>query len=450
MNLAFVRWALVAVCAAVLSAASVRAQNSFPVVTAVIISADGSTLYATGYNFASTSSVTLGSSALGGIQVNTAGTALSALMPALSPGSYQLVVTTRGNKSAAFEITVGAQGPQGEPGPPGEPGADGAAGAAGAAGATGAQGPQGIQGPAGATGATGPQGPAGVAGPLTGLTCLVNQVPKWDGTGWACGGIQGVGFAPVFPDTFNNTVLLEIEGFFNQEEVVMTGGPGFQIERIPGFLPDGRHSDSPGLNVEFPLVFEYAGNQAHALQDFHDDTTGNTRAASVIVRNLADMEVMRWNIFELRLTHIEPASEGRKRYTLEVQAPPDNIVWVQNAGSNFPTQSSNNLATDTRIEIDGVSVGPYPVVEVDTANRTITLTFDYIEAGEVWAWPYSTAIGLDHKRNVSIIQEVNGMETSRTNYFECFPIVFQHVTGFGQPEKVKIKLVVAYGYSELG
>jgi hypothetical protein len=37
------------------------------------------------------------------------------------------------------------------------------------------------------------------------------------------------------------------------------------------------------------------------------------------------------NIFELRLIDVEPASEGRKRDTLEVQAPPDNIVWVQNS-----------------------------------------------------------------------------------------------------------------------
>jgi hypothetical protein len=275
-------------------------------------------------------------------------------------------------------------------------------------------------------------------------------VPKWNGSAWACGGVQGVGFSPVFPDTFTNTALLEIEGWFNQEEVVMTGGPGFQIERIPGFLPDGRPSDSPGLNVEYPLVFEYAGNQAQSLQDFHDDTTGIRRAASVIVRNLADVEVLRWNIFELRLTHIEPASEGRKRYTLEVQAPPDNIVWVQNAGSSFPTQSSNNLATDTRIEVDGINLGPYPVVDVDTANRTVTMTFDYIEAGELWDWIYLTAIGQSQKRAMSIIQEANGIETSRTNYFEVFPIAFQHFTGFGQPEKVKIRLVIAYGHSEAG
>jgi hypothetical protein len=51
---------------------------------------------------------------------------------------------------------------------------------------------------------------------------------------------------------------------------------------------------------------------------------------------------------------------------------------------------------------------------------------------------------------MSIIQEAGGVEVSRTNYFECFPLSFQHVTGFGQPEKVKLRLVVAYGFSELG
>ena len=466
------RFAACLVLAAVPALAQGRGQ---PVVTTAVISADGSVLAVSGSNFGSNPLVSLGGYVLGGVGVNPQGTALSALMPALAPGSYQLVVTAGGNRSAAFEITVGAQGAAGATGaqgpagadgadgadgapgatgPQGPPGATGPTGAQGAAGPTGAQGPQGIPGVQGATGeqgATGPQGPAGAAGPLTGLTCLVNQVPKWDGEAWACGGTQGVGFSPVFPDTSNNTVLLEIDGVF-QGNVVITGGPGFQIERIPGFLPDGRHSDSPGLNVEFPLIFEYAGDDAPALQQFHDSdpaVEGN-RAASVVVKALSGMEVFRWNIFELRLTHIEPASEGRKRYTLEVQAPPDNIVWVQSGTGDFPVQSSNNLATDTRIEVEGIQLGPYPVVEVDTTNRTVTLTFDYIEGGESWGWAYTTAQGLDHNRNMSIIQETNGMETSRTNYYEVFPILFQHVTGFGQPEKVKLRLVIAYGWAELG
>jgi len=281
---------------------------------------------------------------------------------------------------------------------------------------------------------------------------MVNHVAKWNGVAWVCGGVQGVGFATVFSNTADNTAMLEIEGVF-QGNVVVTGGPGFQIERIPGFLPDGRHSDSPGTNEEFPLVFEYAGDQAAALQQFRDSDPTIRHAASIIVKTLAGDEVFRWNIFELRLTNIAPGDEGRNRYTLTVQPHSGNAVLVEHGNGNnalFPSQSSNNLATDTRIEVNGIDLGSYPVVEVDTVNRTVTLTFDYIEAGASWAWINSTASGQGNNRAMSIIQEVNGLETSRTNYYEVFPILFQHVTGFGQPEKTKIRLVIAYGYSELG
>ena len=156
-------------------------------------------------------------------------------------------------------------------------------------------------------------------------------------------------------------------------------------------------------------------------------------------------------MYELRLTHIEPGSEGRNRYTLTVQPRAGNAVLVEHGGNGiFPSQSSNNLATDTRVEVEGINLGSYPVAQVDTVNRTITLTFDYVEAGSAYLYTREIALGLDGKRAMSIIQETNGLETSRTNYYEAFPILFQHVTGFGQPEKAKIRLVIAYGHSEIG
>jgi hypothetical protein len=41
-------------------------------------------------------------------------------------------------------------------------------------------------------------------------------------------------------------------------------------------------------------------------------------------------------------------------------------------------------------------------------------------------------------------------EIGRTNYFECFPIRYEQFTGFGQVEKLKERLVIAYGFSEPG
>ena len=223
------------------------------------------------------------------------------------------------------------------------------------------------------------------------------------------------------------------------------------MERIPGFLPDGRRSDSPGLNQEFPVIFEYAGSLAGALQDFHDNAAAyGNRDASVIVRNLAGLEVLRWNILQMRLTQIQPGDEGRTRYTLTVQAVPDTIVSVQSGSSTLPAQSSRNPGTDTRVEVAGFTLGPYPVAEVNATTRTITLTYDYIEGGQVWEWPFLTATGAAGKTTLSIIQETGGVETGRTRYFEVFPILFQHFTGFGQPEKVKLRLVIAYGFAQVG
>jgi hypothetical protein len=58
------------------------------------------------------------------------------------------------------------------------------------------------------------------------------------------------------------------------------------------------------------------------------------------------------------------------------------------------------------------------------------------------------------KKNMSIIEESIpgdlGSELFRTNYFECFPIIYRFFTGFGQPEKAKFRIVIAYGFAELG
>ena len=81
---------------------------------------------------------------------------------------------------------------------------------------------------------------------------------------------------------------------------------------------------------------------------------------------------------------------------------------------------------------------------MDTTNRTITLTFDYTEAGQMYQWVRDIAIGTGSKRAMSIIQEVNGSEVSRRNYYEVFPIWYQQTTGFGQIEKLKEKVVLSY------
>lgn len=148
-----------------------------PDISAATVSADQSTLFVEGINFQGVSA-SLAGIPLGGVQVDPTGRHMIALMPALQPGSYRLVVANS-SKWCEFELTIGGAGPAGPTGPTGPMGPTGANGTNGTNGVDGAQGPTGPTGPAGiglpgpagptgATGATGPEGPAGVTAAYTG------------------------------------------------------------------------------------------------------------------------------------------------------------------------------------------------------------------------------------------------------------------------------------------
>jgi hypothetical protein len=143
-----------AVAGCVLAASTLAdAQGNSPkqiAIDAATVSGDGSTLFVDGVNFGSAPLVTLGGTPLGGVQVDSTGRHLVALMPSLAPGTYRLVVLDKHPQFAgAMDLTVGATGPAGPEGPQGPEGPEGPIGPIGP------QGPQGEQGP---------QGPAGVAG----------------------------------------------------------------------------------------------------------------------------------------------------------------------------------------------------------------------------------------------------------------------------------------------
>lgn len=169
-------WAMaLACCAAFALQALAQGQNPPPqvVIYAAVADAPQTTLYVDGVNFVQGARVFLGGLELGGVIVNGTGTALSADITGVPPGSYQLHVST-GNatvQNARFDVTLGstgAAGPQGPAGPQGDPGPAG---------------PPGPPGPQGPTGATGPQGPAGPAG--SGIQASLNMSFSVDDrSGW--------------------------------------------------------------------------------------------------------------------------------------------------------------------------------------------------------------------------------------------------------------------------
>jgi hypothetical protein len=158
-----------------------------PAIAAASVSADQTTLFVEG-EYLDSPIVMLGNMQLTGVVADAAGRHISALMPALPPGTYLLQVTAR-NWTAQFAVAVGVPGnggpagpigptgetgptgpagepgSRGEPGPPGEPGPWGETGVAGPAGPAGPMGPAGPTGPAGPMGPAGPQGEQGIAGP---------------------------------------------------------------------------------------------------------------------------------------------------------------------------------------------------------------------------------------------------------------------------------------------
>jgi hypothetical protein len=168
-------------------------HRSRAVVTSTSVSADQTTLSVDGANFGTSPDATLDGVPLGGVVVNPNGTSFTAVMPALPPGSYLLLVRRRDHGRhhddadegdvAAFVVTVGAIGPKGDQGVQGDPGIPGPPGAPGATGAAGAPGQQGPAGPAGAgfTFSFGPVSYSPQAGgnggsPFGAIDCPANQV----------------------------------------------------------------------------------------------------------------------------------------------------------------------------------------------------------------------------------------------------------------------------------
>jgi hypothetical protein len=158
-------------------------QRPRTAIVSASVSADQSMLLVAGTGFGTAPLAVLDGLLLGGVHVNATGTALTANMPALPPGSYLLTVQRNrmrrddddeNARAAAFVLTVGAIGPKGEKGDQGIQGIQGVKGDKGDQGIQGLKGDQGVQGvkgdpgvqgAQGATGAPGPQGPQGPQGP---------------------------------------------------------------------------------------------------------------------------------------------------------------------------------------------------------------------------------------------------------------------------------------------
>lgn len=255
-----------------------------------------------------------------------------------------------------------------------------------------------------------------------------------------------------FPNVLDDTMDVEISGIFDGSTCgfpVVVRGPGFTIDRVSGFNGHGVPNDTPGPAAMTPFVFEYAGPCEPALQAALGSPT--LTSGSLILRDLAHVEVARWNIYEHRLTAVTAGTEGRMRYTFESgQSPPGPVALLEDGGGGAPSIPSFNPATDVGVEINGVLTA-YPVVAPGSATRTLALTFDWQESGGALEWARAVATGANGKQNMSVIRlDATLVELGRTNYFGAFPVSFQLLRGFNLPAKMRVRLVVSYDYSEEG
>jgi hypothetical protein len=268
-------------------------------------------------------------------------------------------------------------------------------------------------------------------------------------------GLLGQNNTMLFPDILNNYFNFSIDGVALTDKVVMVSSLGFETERIS--IPFGvdrygkpKYLEQAGLSMEFPIIFETANTTDISILKNWFDATKTARSGSVIIKNLADVETGRWNYFEYIPDKYELGVDGRTRFTIKHKLIPNNLCHIEKAGDDFGDFQSFNPLTDKVVEIEGVShIGFSPAVSVDTIQRTVTLTFDFNEGAGIYDWCSQTVKGLSSPKSFSIIETTDGVtEISRKNYFESIPIKWEIIYGFGLNNKLKGRVIIAYGYWE--
>ena len=266
-------------------------------------------------------------------------------------------------------------------------------------------------------------------------------------------GLLGQGFTLLLPDILYNRATMEMDGIQTNEPVVVLVGPGVDIDRIEGFDGLGNPSDNPGFAMEHPFVFEMSDPEAVGMKNYFDNYLANpnntiVRNFSLIVRNLGNEEVMRWNFASFAPRNHAPGLDGRTRFTLAVNSPPDRTLQWEMVGPDFGADGSYNPATDRLLEIDGI-MPLYSQVELDTTNRTLTFTHSIDEGRDLYGWVRSVVQGLNYKRNISVVQlDEDRTEIARDNYYDCFPIKYEVLEGFALDTKLTVRLILTYNTHE--
>lgn len=109
----------------------------------------------------------------------------------------------------------------------------------------------------------------------------------------------------------------------------------------------------------------------------------------------------------------------------------------------FGSECSINLESDPdELLFDGEKRG-CPSLEVDTAMQVMTLTWDFKEAYHVWSYFSPYFQGRDQKFQV-IASWLTDHGLKQSTFDGCFPLHFEHLTGFGLDQKTKLQIKIWY------
>lgn len=262
----------------------------------------------------------------------------------------------------------------------------------------------------------------------------------------------GTGYTRTSPVYQDNTIGLEIDGVAINNPVLLISGVGYDTERIESFDASGRKTFDPGFSHEHDFVIETDGDDANNLIAYFDDPSTDKRAMAFNVTTRDGLTIVtRVELFEFSHHSYATSIAGRTRFTFVQSTPPKTPTYNIALINPFGFESAFNPATDTRVEINGVSHNDfYPQVTVDLTKKTLTLTHESNEGGGIAQWVETIVQGNSDKRSMSVIQEINGIETSRKNYFEVFPIMWEIYDGFALDTKLKARIVLSFDFEEDG
>ncbi|NOY36427.1 MAG: hypothetical protein GXO83_02530, partial [Chlorobi bacterium] len=259
-------------------------------------------------------------------------------------------------------------------------------------------------------------------------------------------GLLGQGYTLAFPDIVDNYTSINI-GNIGSSNAVILHGPGYDIERIESYNLAGERDDLPGLSMEHPIIFEVDNSNPaflNSLISWFDESNPAPDSVTIIIKNNGGEESIHWNSYNFRPDGYVQGVDDRIRFTLVNASLPDHLADHTLAGDPFGTQASINPETDKgEILFDGEKL-QYPAFSEDTASHFITLTWDFIEAHNVWPYFLKYVVGYDHKFQVIVAFVNDHGGVTQWTYDGCFPVKMEQTTGFGLDLKTKISVKIWY------